>query len=348
MKNQAALDAVVWFAEECDRALSHILRNQGGGRFRPTEAQDSAYRSACADAAATAASRYHVAESELIALCKFLSGHWSDWNREGRPLIAEAYKSFLAQTVQMTKHVGKLTFREIGDRVGRVGGWFEPVLDKVWPDWSKQEKERVCRTLKTSIASEGVSGVNDTDIDAFVKFLAQNGLEAFFWRLNSFEHHAFRGNEFALEGMRSDLQGMAVAVEHVAVALGATATQLYEKFKQLWRDPDVLAILKRDDVAILARQARLLSEWPVLKSKIDALRSEKGGKAAADLVMAHRIRGGVHTMLSEGDQFELESLMVTLMRAAVLTFVEVRKSKPQQPLQAMASPEAATAQADLG
>jgi hypothetical protein len=46
---------------------------------------------------------------------------------------------------------------------------------------------------------------------------------------------------------------------------------------------------------------------------------------AADLVMAHRIRGGVHTILPEDDQFELEALFLTLMRAAVLTFAEVRR-----------------------
>jgi hypothetical protein len=73
--------------------------------------------------------------------------------------------------------------------------------------------------------------------------------------------------------MKSDLQGMAVAVEHVAEALGATAMQLYEKFKQLWEDPDVTALLKRSDVPPLARQVRLAEDWPTLKAKIEALRA---------------------------------------------------------------------------
>jgi hypothetical protein len=68
-----------------------------------------------------------------------------------------------------------------------------------------------------------------------------------------------------------------------------------------------------------------VQNWPALKAQIEALRKEIGGIIAADLVMAHGIRGGIHTILPEDDQFELEALFLTLMRAAVLTFVEVRR-----------------------
>jgi hypothetical protein len=342
VKHEPALDAVVWFAEECHRALSDLLKDHRGGRFRLSEEQNANYGLVCTGAADAAVRRYHVVENDLISLCKFLSERWEEWHGEGRPLLADAYKAFLAQAVGMTTRTCKLTFQEVSERIGHPGGWHELILDRVWPNWSEQEKKRVRSTLKSSIASQNIDSVDDSSIDAFVDFLAQNGLEAFFWRLKSFEDHAFRGNEFALEGMKSDLQGMALAVEHVALALGATETQLYEKFKQLWCDPDVLTLLKRGDVSILARQARLLHDWPALKAKIEALRNEKGGKVAADLVMAHRIRGGVHTMLPEDDQFELESLFVTLMRAAVLTFVEVWKTRALQP------PQTPTASGSVG
>ncbi|TAK46731.1 MAG: hypothetical protein EPO23_13800 [Xanthobacteraceae bacterium] len=84
----------------------------------------------------------------------------------------------------------------------------------------------------------------------------------------------------------------------------------------------------RGVAGILARQSRLADDWPALKAKIDALRAEPGGEVAADLVMAHRIRGGFHTHLPEDDHFELEALFTRLMRAARLTFVEVRPRKP--------------------
>lgn len=325
-KHEEALDAVVWFAEERFRALSNIVKGQGG-RFRLSPEQGRQYDQDTKSLAAAACGRFGVSTDGLIDLIRCFAKRWSDWDHDGRPVIAGAYKDFVGVAGILARLSGDLAFAELRDRVGVVGGWHKPALDLMWPDWAKEEKERVSLTLQANLALK-VSSVTQADIEAFVEFLASKGLEAFFWRLKSFEDHALRGNEFAIEGMKSDIQGMAVVVEHLATALGSNRDQLYEQFKQLWQEPNVLAILKRGDVSPLARQSRLAEDWPALKAKIDVLRAEPGGEIAADLVMAHRIRGGVHTHLPEEDHFELEALFTGLMRAALLTFVEVQPRKP--------------------
>lgn len=324
-KHEKALDAVVWFAEERGRALNDIVKGQGG-RFRLSAEQARRYDEATLELAVASCRRFDVDVDALVALIRYCAKRWSDWDSDGRLFIAEAYKDFVGAATLLVRRRGALSFVELRDRVGVVGGWHKPVLDLMWPDWAKQEMERVSLTLH---ANPGVraSGVTHADIEAFVEFLANEGLEAFFWRLKSFEDHALRGNEFAIEAMKSDIQGMAVVVEHVATALGSNKDQLYEQFKQLWSKPDVAAILKRGDVAPLARKASLADDWPALKAKIEALRAVLGGDIAADLVMAHRIRGGVHSQLPEDDQLELEALFTGLMRAALLTFVEARSGK---------------------
>lgn len=326
-KNEHALDAVVWFAEERSRALSKIIEKNGGGRFRLSVSENAEYERASEELARASVKRFHIEGDALIALMRFLAEYWSQWNRDGRPLIADAYKEFLGNAVLLTRRVENLSFADLRDRIGKVDGRFEPILDVIWPNWTDHEKDRARRTLKAALAQDKFVGpaIADVDIDSFVNFVATEGLEAFFWRLNSFENHALRGNEFALEGMKSDVQGMAIAVEHVAVALGATETQLYEKFKQLWRDPNVLQILKRGDVAPLARTSKWAEDWAALKERINALRGEPSGQIAADLVMAHRIRGGVHNAFPEDDHFAIEELFIGLMRAALRTFVEVRR-----------------------
>ncbi len=321
-----ALDAVVFFAEERGRLLNEISKGQSG-RFYMRPDQTERYERATTHVAHTAMEHHRTNLEDLVALIRFLAGRWLEWDRDGRPRIANAYKLFLEQAIVLTYRHGKLTFAELRDRVGRVGGRFTSILDVIWPNWAEEEKQRVRRTLKAATQSDRVEPISGADLDAFVEFLASSGLEAFFWRLKSFEDHALRGNEFAPEGMRSDVQGMAVAVEHIAAVLGGSKTQLYEKFKQIWAgNKDVGSLLKRGDVAILARQEKIALNWPVLKTKIDALRGEKGGKIAADLVMAHRIRGGVHAVLPEDDHFELEHLFVGLMRAAIYSFVEKNRS----------------------
>jgi len=329
-KHQGTLDAVVWYSEECDRNLSELLRNQPGGRFRLTPQQTEREEKAREQLAEEVERREHVSSDDLVALCKYLAEQWAQWDGDRRPAVADAYRSVLWNAVQLLKLVGRLSFDEIRDLVGSAGGWREPILDKVWPNWVAQEKQRVLRTLVNAPSPFENAALLPEIVESFVDFLSTNGLEAFFWRLQSFEKHAFGSSEYAVEGMKADLQGLALCVEHMASALGATDVQLYDKFKRLWKDPAVLSILKRGDVAPLARQARLSNDWPALKAKIDALRSEPGGGVAADLVLAHRIRGGVHHLLPEDDQFELEFQFVTLMRAAALTFAEVQRSRAVQ------------------
>ena len=321
-KHVSALDAVVWFAEERDRALSNLIKGQGGGRFRLSTAQNNAYDENSQTLALEACRRFSVSADSLIDLIRCFAQRWSDWRHRGRPLIANAYKEFLGSAVVLARRFANLSFNELSERVGAVRGWHKPALDLVWPDWSNDEKQRAKLTLSTNIIKHG--NITESDIERFVEFLSTERMEAFFWRLNSFENHALRGNGFELEGMRSDIQGMAVVVEHIAITLGADRTQLDEKFKQLWKAPDVAQLLRRGDVYQLGRQKRLANDWPGLKAKIDALHNEPGGDIAADLVMAYRIRGGVHAPLPEDDHFELESLFTGLMRAALLTFVEVR------------------------
>jgi hypothetical protein len=56
--------------------------------------------------------------------------------------------------------------------------------------------------------------------------------------------------------------------------------------------------------------------------------SENAEVSRRDLVMAHRVRAGVHRIMPEDDRFELEALFVGLIRAA-MTFVEVRQRAPK-------------------
>lgn len=324
-EHRNSLDAVVWFAEECGRALNHILKDQGGGRFQLTPVQGAHYDAEQKRLAIEAGTRFGTCTDALVGTGKFLAERWADWKREERPLIAGAYKAFLAKLIQMLGCAEGLTFIELRDRVGEQGGWRQPILDVIWPDWIADEKERISRTLKASFPVAVWGPLDENHVQAFVDFLASEGLEAFFWRLRSFEEHLFRGNEFATAAMRSDLQGLGLAVEHMVRVLGGKHQQLYEMFKELWRDPNVLIKIKDNKVAALARQKELLKDWPALMTQFEALRAEGlAGAIAADLAMAYRIRGGAHHTVPAQGHFEIEGLFVSLLRAAFLTFREVR------------------------
>ena len=322
-RREPALNSIVWFAEEASRALGEIAKGENG-RFWLNEEQGCRLLRAERKAAEMASERFRTTTDDVIKLCQFLAERWSDWSNDGRAPIADAYRDFLGHAVQLVRTLEEMSFADVRDRVGKKGGSVKPILDVIWPDWKEEEKDRARRTLTASMGTLDGGDLEQAHIDAFVEFIAQQeGLEAFFWRLRSFEDHAFRGNEFALEGMRSDLQGMAVTIEHLIRTLGGTKGQLYEMFKELWKDREVVVLLKRNDVRQWAHSRP--QEWPTLKKNIEKFRTRgRPHRIAAELVMTHQIRGAVHHILPEVGHFELEQLFVCLMRAAALTFAHVR------------------------
>jgi len=121
-KHEAALDAIVWSAEEARFGLQRILRGQGGGRFCLTDDQEKSYETVRRQAGLEALERHNVNTDALIGCCTFLAARWSDWQREGRPLIADAYKTFIAEGVRLLQITEKMEFARIAEAVGHPGG----------------------------------------------------------------------------------------------------------------------------------------------------------------------------------------------------------------------------------
>ena len=144
--HERALDAVVWFAEEAQRGYMHATRQETGRRLL-NDAERAEIMRTRLWAAREARRRYKVAYQELLACVRFLCERWAHWNGEGRPLIADAYKSILAQAVRLTCFAGKIDYPELRDRVGRAGGYFSPILDQIWTDWRAEQRDYLRRIL---------------------------------------------------------------------------------------------------------------------------------------------------------------------------------------------------------
>jgi hypothetical protein len=288
-------------------------------------------------------SRYSVGQDEIVTCCRFLAERWVEWDRDGRPLIAEAYRIHLAAAVRLLRLALDLSFEQISTEVGHGQRVDVSLLREVWPDWAAEQRDRLTMTLRPSLAVSGPGAVSDAELTAFAQFLEDERQDAFFLRLASFENNAFDSDAPSpMTGMESDLQGMAVAVEHAVRVMGGTRDQLYEMFKQLWAGTAVEPLLKQ--TAQLARNAALMQNWPALKAQIAALAA--GGEAhavAATLVTAHRLRGAVHVPLPEDDQLELERLFVALMSAAAMTHAHLgRQAASESPPTASARAAVAT------
>ncbi|MEH6759208.1 MAG: hypothetical protein V7676_17125 [Parasphingorhabdus sp.] len=324
-EHRAPLDAAIWASEEGEIAFLRAARGHGGGRIQLSEPETAEYHAGRIAAARAAMARYECSVEDVLVLCGFLGRQWGEWDREGRPLIAEAYKIHLAAAVRMIQLAEDMMFEDIAERVGPAGSRVGPLLRQVWPDWAAEQRQKIVMTLRPSLPHSGPGAVSDSELEAFAQFLEDERQDGFFLRLSSFESHAFDGDDPSpLSGMTSDLQSIAVATEHAVRAMGGMGNQLYMMFKQLWAGTSVEPLLKSNSP--LARNAALMKDWPALKAQIAAL-SDTGesGAVAARFIMAHRIRGAVHVPVPEDDQLELERLFVQIMASAAMTHAHLAR-----------------------
>ena len=319
-RHRAALDAVVWASEEANAALHRATPQAPAGRFRLTDAQLEAYNEGRKAAALEALVRHDIDAAAILGACRFMAGRWEEWDDLGRPLIAQAYKAYLAAAVRLLQLACDMTFQEIATAIGPCGRGSARTLDDIWPDWGAGQKARLLLTLRP--VSEGPGALSAAEIAAFADFLIDQQQDAVFLRLESFERHAFDDVDMPLSGMRTDLQGLAVAAEQAMRAMGGDKGQLYEMFKAAWTGTAIDAPLKSADG--LARQANRPGALAELRTMAA---SGPVGHLVADLVTAHRLRGGVHHGLTEDDQMELERLVVVVLRAIARTHAHLERSK---------------------
>lgn len=316
-EHKAALDAIVWFAEEAHLGELFATGVSGGRRLLSENERGEIMRTRL-HAAVEAQKRYGVGPGELLQANRFLFGRWSEWDHDGRPLIAGAYKSVAAQGVRLACLAEGIEVNDYRERVGRVGGYIAPIMDVVWPDWEKEQRGDARRIL-TSFQHQNAllkADFSEELVDRFLAHIEAHGLQGFYWRLESFHRHAFKGNNHSLEGLKGDVQGMGVVVEHIARSLGSTRQQLRDKFKQLWNsDLDVLKLLKSNEVMKIGQGNEIDLDW------FDE-RDAQGGEmaTAADLAIIYAIRGGAHRVINEANPLKLERMMLIMLRGIVKTF----------------------------
>jgi hypothetical protein len=324
-EHRANLDAVVRSVEEGNVAFLRAARGLGGGRIRLDEERAQAYQDGRVAAAREAMERHGASVDDIVRLINFLADRHLHWLEEGRPFFADVYKTFLASSVRLLQLAEGLDFDEIASRVGN-DGWRNPKLRMIWPDWAAEKVDRLQLTLRGSFDETGPGRVTTEELAEFARFITEERLEGFLLRLESFEGHALGDESPApLGGMQADVQGLAVDVEHILRAMGLQGGQLLSLFKIAWRGTEVEQLLRSHQH--LARSAALMDDWPNLLRQIDELASQSpAARVAANLILAHRLRGAVHIQLPEDDQFALELLFVRLLKAAVMTFAHVRRA----------------------
>lgn len=331
-EHESTLDAVTHYADEYDKNYLFVIgldsrrRLLTGEQSEEIERRSKAVTDACR-------SKFNVTYESLITLAKFLAYRWSEWDYLGRPILAEAYKSVLSQTIILARKVQSVEFEQVVEDVGRVSGNFKPTLRVIYRNWASEWRESAER-LFSSFSSPAAllrADFSMEQVNAFLDFVEANGLEEFYWHWRAFNERAFSVDLNRLIGMRSHLQGMALSVEHIAGALlkghvDHPETQLYEKFKQIWPpNSEVFKLIKKTpEYRNVAHQKGVID--------LDWFESKQGlGEAveiASDLAICHAIRGNAHQQISEINQLRLERMSLILLRGVMRAYIAATQRQP--------------------
>ncbi|GAB4147727.1 MAG: hypothetical protein Tsb0016_18480 [Sphingomonadales bacterium] len=317
IEHERALDAIIWFAEEANRGYMFAIRHDHRRRVASIDEDKEIVRTRLWSAK-EACRRYRISYKALLAATKFLCEQWAHWNKEGRPLIADAYKAVVADAVRLCRLTRGIEFTEIRREVGHTGGYLKPILDVIFEDWEAERRADARKILASYRRPNALlpADFSDALIDRFLDFIEKNSLHGFYWRLESFNHHAFKGNNYSIEALKGDIQGMALVLEHITSALGATKPQLRDKFKELWKDhPDVVKCLKNNHVISVGNGKIIDLDW-FEEYQI----SSPVAETCADLAISYAIRGGAHRSILENNPLRLERMMLILLRATLKTF----------------------------
>jgi hypothetical protein len=323
-EHEIMLDAITHYADE--HAINRLFVIGLGSRRRLLTAIESEEIERRSKAVTDACrSKFNVTYESLIALAKFLAYRWSEWDYLGRPILAEAYKSVLSQTIILARKIQDVEFDKVVEDVGRVSGHFKPTLRVIYRNWASEWRE-TAEGLFSSFSSPAVqlrADFSTEQVSEFLDFVEANGLEEFYWHWRAFNERAFSVDPNRLVGMRSHLQGMALSVEHIAGALlvgrvDRPRQQLYEKFKQIWpSNSEVNNLLLDNMYRNVAFQKGVID--------LDWFESKQGlGEAvevASDLAICHAIRGNAHQQISETNQLRLERMSLILLRGVMRAYI---------------------------
>lgn len=326
------LDAATYLSETRSREVNAIgYRRPGRFLLNETETKRLSDReSECAD---FVRDKFTVTEDAIVEISKCLIERWDNWNRLDRPPIASAYRSQVACLFGLGRAICGWDFNQFKSKVDHGVDRFS-VLDRMWPNWIRNRREVLEKTLCGNIRNGWPASYFEM-AENFANLENIPSMSFLHWKLAHLEDHAFDGNEFANEGMATELQGLAVVVEQVIrEIMGARAhdkTQFVECAKLLWNfGEEFSSVRNRKAITQIVRSGMRSISLSDFAAKLEPYESGTlSERVFADLMMTQFIRGAVHFALPRLDQIKMEKLASLLLRVPYHFYKKVQASPEQ-------------------
>ena len=335
-ENAPLFDAVACFDDLSHRALQVHARSVDRKTMRLSRAASRGLRADEAEIARNVVSAPGLSPERMIAFLRLLCGLWTEARDRHRPGVTDAYKRTISSTIKLLRFTDRRrSAQKIIKEVGAVGGWHQPTLEVIFPDWVREQRTIVELSLAQWIVPHLAQMPQDfafsvADVRPFCDWIEKQGFLQFYWHFRRLTDIGRFDDEMARSAVTVEVIGLASLIEHFTTRAltdrkppprRETFRDLPTKLVELLRarhpalrlEFEVKAPLRKTDKYTLRQQLYKIRRMPSAGPNTPVL------KALLRLVLIRNT--ATHAGLSGFSRDEMQTLIESLLISALVVWM---------------------------
>ena len=248
------LDAAARVEIVRDRKLSAIWRAHEFQPFTLEGPERDDFVATSKRAASERIAEIGAALPDVVAFIVYLCERWEEWSRGGRAELAAEYVRQLRRSLRLARDAFELTYEEVETEVGRAFGDGHARLTAILPDWTREAREQLERSLRQVVLPQAPSAGPDltlveADVTDLLDWTSEHSWKVHLAVEDIIKHQAGASPESHDAHARA-VESLTTALEHLVGDLLSEvnippAGTLMPKLRRAWSsDPDVFQALK--------------------------------------------------------------------------------------------------------
>lgn len=329
LEQRTIFDAVAYFETYRHNALQkHIHTYDRKTHKLPTKLSHE-YRKREREIARETLKRFNIKPRQILEFIKFQCNLWLTAKQRSPEKVADEYSRNIGSTIDLYQLVSREKVGDVVAKVGKAGGYFEPILKVIFPDWLEEQRDLAERSLKSWMVPSMAGlpppyDVSDKDIKEFCEWIEENGLIQLYWHFKRLLDIGFADHAIARSATAAEAVAFANTAELLANGIikgrkqAPRGEMLFSKVEIILGkpSPSLVALLKEHRNLTNTKKSTLKTRM----AQIDRLK--KGGTDAALLRAILKLivirNEGSHLGLTGFDRQAIYDLLEALIRATLI------------------------------
>lgn len=309
------------------RKLAAISNAHGNDPFTLKGAELDDYNAMSSRAALASLAGIGGSLDDLVLFIAYLCDRWNEWSRHGRAELAGEYEQHLRRAIRLTMDGFDIPLEALDAQVSEADGGGRTKLSTIFPDWSKNARDQLDRSLRRVVLpgapfKDQDLALTDADITDLLDWMSNRRSWKIHLSVEEIIKRQFGSSPVSHEAHAAAVEALGVTFEQLVGELLDEANlhlkgTLMRKLQRLWSsDPDVSRVLTTMHGLVStgnATRAHQLAQIAGLPSN--------GARAEISQIMLRVVlyrNDGLHNSMSSWSEGELYDATVAFLTALLL------------------------------